>query len=226
MNEALVPVPKIEEDCYDFFERHAQVLAQKDAIDPEIVLVGDSITHFWGGDPVTPGAPRNGLASFARTFAGRRVLNLGFGFDRTQNALWRFANGELDGLRPVRAVVNIGTNNLPGTARCRAFTPEETAEGAEAVCAELEKRCPGVRIAVMAIFPRGPEPDDPFRAPVEATWPLYEAFAARRGWTFLNVASALLDEAGRQKPGFFHDGAHPAEPGYEAWGAALAGFLR
>ncbi|MBR1608570.1 MAG: hypothetical protein IJ678_03020 [Kiritimatiellae bacterium] len=46
-------LPKIEDDCYEWWDRHAQILACKDSIDPEVILVGDSITHYWGGDPVT-----------------------------------------------------------------------------------------------------------------------------------------------------------------------------
>ncbi|MGD0091582.1 MAG: hypothetical protein ABSE73_16820, partial [Planctomycetota bacterium] len=47
-NNALAPVPKLENDCYDWWARHKEVLKVKDSINPEIVLIGDSITHFWG----------------------------------------------------------------------------------------------------------------------------------------------------------------------------------
>ncbi|MDG0794124.1 hypothetical protein OMP38_27305 [Cohnella ginsengisoli] len=48
MNTAVMPVSKLEEDSYDWWARHEQVLSEQQAIDPEIVLIGDSITHFWG----------------------------------------------------------------------------------------------------------------------------------------------------------------------------------
>ena len=51
VNTAIIPVPKLEEDSYNWWDRHAEVLAIKDSIKPEILLIGDSITHFWGGSP-------------------------------------------------------------------------------------------------------------------------------------------------------------------------------
>lgn len=51
VNTAVIPVPKLEEDCYDWWKRHEQVLSEQERIDPEVVLIGDSITHFWGGEP-------------------------------------------------------------------------------------------------------------------------------------------------------------------------------
>jgi len=36
---------------YDWPARHAAAVAQMRERQPEIVLLGDSITHFWGGEP-------------------------------------------------------------------------------------------------------------------------------------------------------------------------------
>ena len=40
------------------------------------------------------------------------MTNLGFGFDYVDNAYYRVANGELNGIAPRLIIVNIGTNNL------------------------------------------------------------------------------------------------------------------
>ena len=50
-NWATIPTPKLEQDFYDWYRRHADALRIKDSIDPKIVLLGDSITHMWGGRP-------------------------------------------------------------------------------------------------------------------------------------------------------------------------------
>lgn len=226
MNTATQPVAPFEPDCYSQTERHAQVLACKDSIDPEVVLVGDSITHFWGGDPVTTGAPRNGLESFEKTFGDLRVLNLGYGYDRTQNVLWRFENGELDGLHPKLAIVNIGTNNLPGSDHCPANSPEETCEGIEKVCETLEARCPGVKIIIMCIFPRGEHADDPLRAPIERTNALIIPMAARHGWRTINIGSLLLDPAGDLSASLALDFTHPTGEGYKIWGSVVRPLVR
>jgi hypothetical protein len=137
-NPALIPASKLEHDFYNWEERHAEILKQKTAVNPEIVMVGDSITHLWSGPP-NEVKGNHGTAAWQALFVNRRVLNCGFGWDRTQNVLWRIDHGELDGLQPQLIVINIGTNNLAQTAHCRAGTPEEIAAGMTAVA----QRCQG-----------------------------------------------------------------------------------
>lgn len=48
-NTAIIAAGKLEKDFYDWDQRHAAVMAIKDTVKPEIVLIGDSITHLWGG---------------------------------------------------------------------------------------------------------------------------------------------------------------------------------
>ena len=48
----LVPVTQGRDwRVYDWPARHAAAVALMQARQPEIVMLGDSITHFWGGDP-------------------------------------------------------------------------------------------------------------------------------------------------------------------------------
>ena len=106
-----IPCPKIENDAYDWYKRHETrcELAKKNSYD--IVFIGDSITHFWADeDGVT-----HGVEVWREYYGRRRVLNLGFGFDRTQNVLWRLEHGELDGQCPKLVVLNIGTNQFSAT---------------------------------------------------------------------------------------------------------------
>jgi len=48
-NTAIIAAGKLEKDFYDWDQRHAAVMAIKDAVKPEVLLIGDSITHLWGG---------------------------------------------------------------------------------------------------------------------------------------------------------------------------------
>jgi len=68
----------------------------------DIAFIGDSITQGWEG---------NGKKVWEKYYAQRKCLNFGVGGDRTEHVLWRFENGQLDGIKPKAAVLMIGTNN-------------------------------------------------------------------------------------------------------------------
>ncbi|MCY2929981.1 MAG: GDSL-type esterase/lipase family protein [Planctomycetota bacterium] len=219
-NNAIIPVPKLEDDVYDWYARHAAVLEAKKDFDPEIVLIGDSITHFWGGD--RPGDDlQRGPEAWRALFAGRRVLNLGFGWDRTQNVLWRLDHGEFDGLSPRYVVINIGTNNLTGTPNARENTPAEIAEGVAAICERVLALSPGSRVILMGVFPRDFQGDNPFRPRIAALNRLLSDYAASHGITFLDIAPVMLSPDGSISPEVLSDGAHPTEKGYALWANAL-----
>lgn len=229
LHSALIPVPKLESDCYDWYQRHADVLALQQTIRPEIVVIGDSITHFWGGLPVSlqDGVPISfGPEAWAETFGDTPVLNLGFGWDRTQNVLWRLENGQLDGLSPRLIMLLIGTNNLTGTANAGESTPEEIADGIVAIHATLREKCPEAHILVMGVLPRGLEPGTPMRAAILAVNESVKArLSGRPDTSFLDIGTQLLDEAGTLPLSIAPDGTHLNEAGYRIWGAALRDFL-
>jgi lysophospholipase L1-like esterase len=223
-NSAVVPVSKLENDFYDWWQRHEAVLNARET-DPEIVLIGDSITHLWGGEPAWTGRKANGGETFASTFGSRRVLNLGFGWDRTQNVLWRLDHGEFDGLHPKWAIVNIGTNNFAETKNARANTPAEIAEGVRETLLRLRAKSPKTRIILMGVFPRGEKPDDPMRAKIAELNALLSKFANGTGITFLDLTSKLLQPDGTISRETMGDFLHPAEKGYAIWGKAVRGIL-
>ena len=222
-NNAIVPVPKLENDFYDWHTRHAQVLKVKDTINPEIVLIGDSITHLWGGEPAEP--RKNGPKAWADVFGDKRVLNLGFGWDRTQNVLWRLDNGEFDGLKPKYVVLHIGTNNFSGTKNARASTPPEVAAGIAAICERVKAKSPDSKIILMAVFPRGFAPKDGFRAKITALNELLAPFAKEKGLIYIDIGPKMLDAEGNLPKDIMGDGVHPTEKGYAIWAAALKDVL-
>jgi lysophospholipase L1-like esterase len=217
-NNAIVPVSKLEQDGYDWFARHEAILKQQ--VDPEIVLIGDSITHFWGGIPESPRA--NGPQAFASTFAGKRVTNLGFGWDRTQNVLWRLDHGELETQHPGTVVINIGTNNFAGTKNARANSPAEIVEGIREIILRVRSKAPPTKMILMAVFPRGEKATDPMRVKVSELNGLLESeFAKVPGITFLNLSDKLTQPDGSISREVMGDFLHPSERGYSIWGAAL-----
>lgn len=221
INTATVPVPRLERDSYNWWTRHAAELSAGPKIDPEVVLIGDSITHFWAGEPRAHSV--NGPRAWADTFGERRVLNLGFGWDRTQNVLWRLDHGEFDGLHPKLVILNIGTNNLSATSNSRANTPSEIAEGIFAICDRIRQKTPGVHFLVMGVLPRGHRPDDGFRAPIAALNSLLARKLADQSDTrFLDIGTRFLAPDGTLPSELMPDGTHPSEKGYAIWGRAIS----
>ena len=222
-NSALIPAPKLENDSYDWYDRHADVLRIKAGINPEVVLIGDSITHFWGGEPRAK--QTNGPKSWQSTFGQYRTLNLGFGWDRIQNVLWRLDNGELDGLHPRVILLHIGTNNTSDTANARKNTPAEIVEGIRAIVRRLRAKAPDARIILMAVFPREQKPDHPRRAHIAEINKLLAEFGQVPGITFLDLGPKLLQPDGSISAEIMSDFCHPTEKGYRIWGEALAPLL-
>lgn len=222
VNTAVVPVPKLENDIYDWWARHSEVLRIKDSINPEIVLIGNSITHFWGGEPqlkdINDKARKaNGPNSWAALFGQYRVLNLGFGWDRTQNVLWRLDRGELDGLHPRTVVINIGSNNTSQTKNARMNTAPEIVEGIRAVCGRVRSKIPGAKIILMAIFPREQNPSHPRRILINEINRKLEAFAEEQKITFVDIGSNMLAADGTFLADMTFDFCHPTEKGYQIW---------
>ncbi|MCR2808056.1 GDSL-type esterase/lipase family protein [Paenibacillus soyae] len=223
-NTAVIPVPKLEEDCYDWWERHEQVLREQDSIDPEVVLIGDSITHFWGGQPSTEGI-EGASESWNSVFAPFRVLNLGFGWDRTQNVLWRLDHGQMKGLSPRTVVILIGTNNTSETENARANEAEEIGEGLRAICDRVEALAPQAKIIIMAVFPREQYPDHPRRAIIAEINTYYAELARERQYHFVDIGPKLLESNGTLSEKTAPDFCHLTERGYHHWAEALRPLL-
>ncbi len=220
INTALIPVPRLEFDSYDWYARHNEELALNKTLKPQLVMIGDSITHFWGGLP--RGNIARGNDSWRQLSGAAPAMNLGFGWDRTQNVLWRLQQGEFDGLAPKWVVLLIGTNNLTGTESARANTPAEIVEGVAAICREIHLRSPYTRIALMAILPRGATPSSPLRAPIQETNLLLATrFANQPGVTYLDIGAKFLAPDGSLPAALMPDGTHPSEAGYRIWADAL-----
>lgn len=202
---------------YDWAKRHEAIMALMRRSPPELVFVGDSITHFWGGEPRD--ARARGAAVWEKYYGGRKTVNIGYGWDRTENLLWRLRNGEVDGIAPKAAVVMIGTNNAG------INTVEEIAAGIEAVCAEMHLRLPKTKILLLGIFPRGAKPDA-MREKLANVNRLVARLDGRYNVTYLDIGHVFLEKDGRIAPEIMNDYLHPTEAGYARWAEAMEPVLR
>jgi len=221
-NPALAPRPKLEEDSYDWYARHARIVREQKALDPEIVFVGDSITHFWAGKGSIGENGYASLARWTRAFGRYRTLNLGFGWDRICNVIWRMDHGEFEGLRPKLVVLHIGGNNLTRTGNYPGDTPEDVADGILKLAEKIHDRAPSAHVALMAVFPFGRRPGDFHRAAIPRVNARLAASVARYPYvTYLDLTDRFLAPDGTYPEELARDAVHPTDKGYAIWVDAL-----
>jgi lysophospholipase L1-like esterase len=217
----VVPVPStvvpVTQDrswpSYDWEKRHALTSAAVKRTRPQILFIGDSITHFFGGEQFDSYAMR-GQQTWGEFYAPRNAGNLGFGWDKTENVLWRLQHGAIDGIAPQLVVMMIGTNN---TGNCSA---PDIAVGIEAIVLELHKRLPQSNILLLGIFPRGEKPG-PQREKIAEINGTIAKLDAKNNVTYLDIGPKFLTPEGLITKDIMPDFLHPNEKGYRIWAEAI-----
>lgn len=210
--DTLVPEPH-QRDPYDWQARHKAVKEYNAAHRPEYVVIGDSITHHWGGEP-SLGSRKRGQQSWEELFGRHAVTNMGFGFDYTDNAYYRIADGELAGASPRVIILLLGTNNIGH----RRDTPKACADNLKALVSLLRKKAPASKILILGILPRR---EAKLAEPIAAANKLYRQLADNKKVFFLDLSKALAQpgspaNAPVANPALLSDVVHPNAQGYEA----------
>lgn len=188
-----------EPAIYEWKERHRNKLKEIQTRLPKKVIIGNSITHYWNDEK----GRENGPESWQKYMAPEGFLNLGCGWDRIENVLWRVYHGELDGFEAEEVIVMIGTNNLDSDS------PTEITEGLEFLLKQIEHRQPKAAIKVVGLLPRRDREDR-----VTAVNKLIERMVKQSGYIYIEAGKDLLKKNGKINEYFFTDGLHPNEKGY------------
>lgn len=193
-----------EPDTYEWNERHRQVLELNQQLNPDVVVIGNSIMHYWGGQPAHE--RQWGLKQWNNLFKGHRVVNMGFGWDRIENVYWRLYHGELDGISPKHIVLMIGTNNIGFQSG------EQIAEGIKGLATLIGSKQPGAKLHVIKVLPRmhGEQKVKEINEQLDRILkpgPHLEVIDLTSEFT-------LKDGSGKIDPTLFREGLHPNEKGY------------
>lgn len=206
-NNAVIPIQNTQKDFYDWEERHRCKKAQAELNRYELVFIGDSITQMFE-------LPECGGRVWIRYFSKYTALNLGYGWDCTQNVLWRLENGEFENQTPRVVVLNIGTNNLTGNSGGRANSAVEIVEGILSICAFIHKHSVETKIIVMSVFPRGRTTDTIFALAKELRELIKEVPRKDSRLIHLDIGEHFLGSDGEIKIELLDDLVHPTEAGY------------
>ncbi|HOY15907.1 MAG TPA: SGNH/GDSL hydrolase family protein [Haliscomenobacter sp.] len=201
-----------EPGSYNWEERHNAIKTLNSTEPSKILFIGNSITHNWGGKPLNDRI--KGADSWAKYLEPLQVRNLGFGWDRIENVLWRVYHDELEGIAPEKIVINIGTNNL------LINTDEEIIEGLVFLIEAIKTRQPFASVYVLGLYPRRER-----EARILKLNQGIQTMAKSNAVTYANIGSTLLLPTGKIDEKLFSDGLHPNAEGYQILGKALSATL-
>lgn len=187
----------------NWIKRHEGFLAEvkQKAGNVDLLFIGDSITDGWRGA---------GKQAWASNWEPLKAFNIGIGGDRTQHVIWRLQNGEVAGIKPKAAVMMIGTNNLGGN------TNEEIVAGIKGCVAELQKQCPGTKLLLLGIFPRGEKADHPNRQRIkDINSEIAKLDDGGKTVKYLDIGQTFLDKDNNLPKEIMPDFLHLSPKGYE-----------
>ncbi len=194
----MIPVTQRREpDVYEWLNRHSALCRSVTGSEKK-VIIGDSITHYWKGE----GTYCNGGDTWERYMDD--YLNLGFGWDRIENMLWRVYHGALDGFAAEEVIVLAGANNVMNND-----TDEDIVRGLEHLLAAIKVRQPDAEIKVCGLLPIKDREDR-----IRGLNQKIRKMAVRNSHTFINPGKRLLKN-GKYNIELYKDGIHPNAKGYE-----------
>jgi acyl-CoA thioesterase I len=165
-----------------------------------VVFMGDSITEGWKIEG--PGG----------TFPGKPYINRGISGQTTPQMLVRFRQDVID-LKPKVVIILAGTNDI--AENTGPMTLQETEENLASM-ADLASSN-HIRVVLCSItpafdFPWRPGLDPAAKIPKVNAW--IQAYAAEKGYIYVDYYAALKDARGGLPSNLSHDGVHPNPAAY------------
>ena len=187
------------------FERRVDAFAASRIENPDVLFLGDSITHE---------------GSWSEYFPGLTVINRGIGGDTVQHLLDRFEN--IVPLDPEKLFLMIGINNLNS-----GHATEEIIALYGELFDRFDREIPDTRIYVQSVLPTNSEWIFSIDLNDVATLNAFlESEAANRGYRFVNLDPVFADATGQLRTELSNDGIHIGGDGYRVWSEFIDTYVR
>lgn len=183
---------KVDFGDLEHFAKEDRSLAPPAAGEERVVFIGDSITAGW---------------KMATSFPGKPYINRGISGESSSQMLLRFRQDVID-LQPKAVVILAGTNDIAGNTG--PMTAEQTESNLQSM-ADLAT-ANGIRVVLCSIPPSLDYWWAPGKIPAPKIAVLNKwiaAYAARKGYVYVDFYSKLKDAQGGYKPGLSRDDVHP-----------------
>lgn len=192
-----------EPQVYEWKQQHQNILKSNAVSAPKTVIIGNSIMQQWGG--IDGFRIKRDSIGWAKKIAPTGAVNMGAGWDRVENILWRIYHGALDGYDAKRVILTIGVNNLG------INTDEEILSGIKRVVYAIKLRQPKAEIKLNGIFPARSQEER-----IKTINLGIEKIAGECGVKFSNPGELLLMTNGKVDPTLLlNDGLHLNQNGYK-----------
>ena len=201
-------------DGYDWIERHEQVKEDIKQNNPQNLIIGNSIIHYFGGTPAYHVA--RGESAWDKYLKPLKVQNAGFGWDRIENVLWRVYHGEFDDFNGRNIVLMIGTNNLFANSN-----DSEIVEGLQFLIHAIRQRKPNTKITMAGILPRAKSEER-----VATINKKIKEMALKNHIDYVDFGKDFLIGNKINAKLFLSDGLHPNVDGYEVLGKEIGRLLQ
>ncbi|MBQ2820101.1 MAG: hypothetical protein IJF17_00785 [Thermoguttaceae bacterium] len=216
IEKVIGPIPACPPECVGVPREMARFNAKNEILKKgniDVLMLGDSITHGWEG---------NGAEAWKELFKDTKAVNLGTGWDRTENVIWRLENYDFSNVNPTKAFLLIGVNNNASSS------PENIGLGNRKICALLHEKFPEMKIYVQKVFPWGQDDakgKNQKRERINAE--IEKAVADLNYVTVLDLSSCFLTEDGKlDRNAMTPDLVHLQKLGYERWAKAIAPYVK
>ncbi len=203
----LFVLPAVSQSPYNYQKR--TLFEKLPVTSKDIVFLGNSITD--GGE-------------WAEIFGMPNIKNRGISADRAE-----WLAGRLDpivGGKPKKLFLLIGTNDLSA-----GQTIDQIVGNIEGVLARFQKDSPKTKLYVQSVFPVDVT-NDRYAAAQDRNDKILELngrlekLCADRGIVYIDVHSALKDEAGNLRKDLSNDGLHLMGEGYMVWKEVLKPYIK
>jgi lysophospholipase L1-like esterase len=208
-----IPVEQYR-DGYDWIARHEQVMEDIKQNNPQNLIIGNSIIHYFGGTPSYDVV--RGQWAWDKYLKPLKVQNAGFGWDRVENVLWRLYHGEFDDFNGKNIVLMIGTNNLSA-----GNSDSEIVQGLQFLIKAIRQKKPDTKITMVGILPRRKSEER-----VATINKKIKEMSLQHHIDYVDFGKDFLRGNKINSKLFISDGLHPNANGYEVLGKEINKLLQ